>query len=74
MLMFSLGKYFALMIVISIIWGTLAGISANVTQYVITSSAPDAPDLSNGIFLSSVNLGTTVGTFLGGIFYSVIRI
>ncbi|WHI59864.1 MFS transporter [Mammaliicoccus lentus] len=67
-LMFSLGKYFALMIVISIIWGTLAGISANVTQYVITSSAPDAPDLSNGIFLSSVNLGTTVGTFLGGIF------
>lgn len=68
MLMFSLGKYFALMVVISIIWGTLAGISANVTQYVITSSAPDAPDLSNGIFLSSVNLGTTVGTFVGGIF------
>ncbi|UVJ26894.1 MFS transporter [Staphylococcus aureus] len=71
-LMFIFGKFSVLMIIISVILGILAGMTANVTQYVITSSAPDAPDLSNGIFLSSVNLGTTVGTFLGGILISIL--
>jgi DHA1 family inner membrane transport protein len=71
-LMFLLGHNSVLMIMISIILGTLAGISANVTQYVITSSAPNAPDLSNGIFLSSVNLGTTVGTFIGGLLITIL--
>jgi predicted MFS family arabinose efflux permease len=60
------------MAIISIFWGTIAGISANITQYVITSSAPDAPDLSNGIFLSAVNSGTTIGTFIGGIFITTL--
>jgi len=66
--MFGLGSFLIPMMIISIAWGTLAGISANVTQYVVTSSAPDAPDLSNGIYLSAVNFGTTVGTFIGGLF------
>ncbi|WP_323702462.1 MFS transporter [Staphylococcus nepalensis] len=68
LIMFGLGSFLIPMMIISIAWGTLAGISANVTQYVVTSSAPDAPDLSNGIYLSAVNFGTTVGTFIGGLF------
>ena len=71
-LMFGLGSFLIPMAIISIFWGTLAGISANITQYVITSSAPDAPDLSNGIFLSAVNSGTTIGTFIGGIFITTL--
>src|SRR5699024_12435621 len=67
-IMFVLGSFLVPMMIISIAWGTLAGISANVTQYVVTSSAPAAPDLSNGIYLSAVNFGTTVGTFIGGLF------
>lgn len=42
------------MMVITMIWGILAGLTANTTQFMITSSAPDAPDLSNGIFLSAL--------------------
>ncbi|WP_193018584.1 MFS transporter [Staphylococcus equorum] len=70
--MFGLGSFLIQMAIISIFWGTLARISANITQYVITSSAPDAPDLSNGIFLSAVNSGTTIGTFIGGIFITTL--
>ncbi|MFP5164871.1 MFS transporter [Staphylococcus equorum] len=70
--MFGLGSFLIPMAIISIFWGTLAGISANITQYVITSSASDAPDLSNGIFLSAVNSGTTIGTFIGGIFITTL--
>lgn len=70
--LFGLGSFLIPMAIISIFWGTLAGISANITQYVITSSAPDAPDLSNGIFLSAVNSGTTIGTFIGGIFITTL--
>ncbi|AID43779.1 transporter, putative [Staphylococcus xylosus] len=70
--MFGLGAFSIPMIIITIAWGTLAGISANITQYVITSAAPDAPDLSNGIFLSAVNSGTTIGTFIGGLFIATL--
>lgn len=70
--MFSLGSFFIPMMVITIIWGILAGLTANTTQFMITSSAPDAPDLSNGIFLSAVNTGTTIGTFIGGLFIATL--
>ncbi|MGD6886841.1 MFS transporter [Staphylococcus shinii] len=70
--MFCLGAFSIPMMIITMVWGTLAGISANITQYVITSAAPDAPDLSNGIFLSAVNSGTTIGTFIGGIFIATL--
>lgn len=68
--MFILGSQLIPMLIITLIWGIVAGISANITQYIITSAAPDAPDLSNGIFLSAVNIGTTIGTFVGGLFIS----
>ncbi|PTI48577.1 MFS transporter [Staphylococcus succinus] len=70
--MFSLGSFFIPMMIITMIWGILAGLTANTTQFMITSSAPDAPDLSNGIFLSAVNTGTTIGTFIGGLFITTL--
>lgn len=30
------------------------------------SAAPKAPDFANGVYLSSVNLGTTIGTAVAG--------
>lgn len=51
--------------------GILAGIGANISQYWITSAAPEAPDFANGLFISSANLGITVGTAVGGLFISI---
>lgn len=34
----------------------------------ITDAAPEAPDFANGLYLTSANLGTTVGTALCGFF------
>ncbi|MED4229402.1 MFS transporter [Neobacillus cucumis] len=59
------------MLMITIIWGILAGgIMANINQYLIASSAPEAPDFANGLFISSCNVGTTLGATVGGLFIS----
>lgn len=50
------------MAIITLVWGILAGIGGNIAQYWITSAAPKAPDFANGLFLSSANIGTTIGT------------
>ncbi|WP_314350876.1 MFS transporter [Mammaliicoccus vitulinus] len=52
--------------IIILFWGILAGIGANINQYWIMSAAPQAPDFANGLFLTSVNLGTTIGTSISG--------
>lgn len=67
---FFIGQLTLPMVIIILLWGILAGISANITQYVVTSAAPQAPDFANGLFLSSANIGTTIGTAVGGIFIS----
>lgn len=69
---FFMGQLTFPMVVIILLWGILAGISANITQYVVTSAASEAPDFANGLFLSSANIGTTVGTFIGGLFISAL--
>jgi len=43
---------------------------ANINQYLIASAAPEAPDFANGLFISSCNVGTTVGAAAGGLFIS----
>ena len=48
------------------VWGILGGIGANINQYWIMSAAPKAPDFANGLFLTSVNLGTTIGASCAG--------
>ena len=53
-----------------LLWGILFAIGNNVSQYWITSAAPEAPDFANGLFLSGDNLGGTIGTTVGGLFIS----
>ncbi|NKW95492.1 MFS transporter [Bacillus toyonensis] len=50
-----------------VIWGVLGGIGGNVNQYWMMSSASNSPDFANGLFLTSCNLGTTIGTGIAGI-------
>lgn len=69
-ILFLLGQFTLPMAIITLVWGILAGIGTNINQYWITSAAPEAPDFANGLFLSSVNLGTTIGTAVGGLFIS----
>lgn len=69
-LFFLFGPFSAPMLFITFIWGILAGVGANINQYWIMSSAPKAPDFANGLFLSSCNIGTTIGTAIGGLFIS----
>ena len=54
--------------VIILILGVLAGIASNNMQYMIAEAAPEAPDFANGMFLTSANLGTTIGTAVCGAF------
>jgi predicted MFS family arabinose efflux permease len=53
-----------------LVWGFLFAIGNNVSQYWITSTAPEAPDFTNGLFLSFSNLGVTIGTAVGGLLVS----
>lgn len=66
--LFVVGAWTTVMVVIILILGILAGIASNNMQYMITHAAPEAPDFANGLFLTSANLGTTVGTAVCGAF------
>ncbi|SMQ77661.1 Predicted arabinose efflux permease, MFS family [Bacillus sp. OV166] len=69
-LLFFFGQFTVPMAIITLIWGILAGIGGNINQYWIASSAPEAPDFANGLFLTSANLGTTFGAAVGGLIIS----
>jgi MFS transporter, DHA1 family, inner membrane transport protein len=69
-ILFFFGQFTIPMIFITLFWGILAGIGGNINQYWITSSAPEAPDFANGLFLTAANLGTTLGAAIGGFFLS----
>ncbi|TDL75340.1 MFS transporter [Rhodococcus qingshengii] len=71
-LLFLFGHLSVPMGIITLIWGILAGVGGNINQYWIMSSAPEAPDFANGLFLTSANLGTTIGAAVGGLFISEI--
>lgn len=68
------GHFWIPMMVLTILWGILGGINANVTQYWISHAIPEFPDFANGLFLTSANLGTTLGTAVGGMFIGKIGI
>lgn len=68
--LFFLGEYIFGMGAIILVLGILAGIASNNMQYMITNAAPEAPDFANGLFLTSTNLGTAVGTAFCGMFIS----
>ncbi|WP_410768752.1 MFS transporter [Fontibacillus sp. BL9] len=68
LLAFVVGKYASpLVLIIVLIWGILFAIGNNMGQYLIASSAEEAPDFANGLFLTCSNLGTTIGTAVGGL-------
>lgn len=69
-ILFLMGQFTVPMALITLVWGILAGIGGNINQYWITSAAPEAPDFANGLFLTSANLGTTIGTAVCGLFIS----
>ena len=66
--LFFVGEWITAMVIIILILGVLAGIASNNMQYMITDSAPEALDFANGMFLTSANLGTTIGTAICGAF------
>lgn len=55
---------------IILVLGILAGIASNCCQYMLATAAPEAPEFANGLFLTSANLGTAVGTFICGLIIS----
>ncbi|MCP3764123.1 MFS transporter [Domibacillus sp. A3M-37] len=69
-ILFFTGQFTVSMAIITLIWGIMAGIGGNITQYWIMSAAPENPDFANGLFLTSANLGTTFGAAVGGLFIS----
>ncbi|WP_019910957.1 MFS transporter [Paenibacillus sp. HW567] len=69
-LLFLFGQFSIPAAGITLIWGIVAGIGANLNQYLMMSSAPEAPDFANGLFLSACNIGTTLGAAVGGLFIS----
>ena len=67
-LLFALGDQFGAVLGIVLLFGILTGLSNNNSQYMIVRSAVEAPEFANGLFLSSANTGTAIGTALCGLF------
>lgn len=74
LLLFGFYDIVMAIIILMIIWGVFAGIGNNIQQFWITSAAPEAPEFANGIFLSSGNIGITLGTTLSGIAISALGV
>ena len=73
-LLFMLGELSLPMAIITLVLGILAGIISNGCQWMIANAASKAPDFANGLYLTSANLGTTLGTALCGLFIATINI
>lgn len=67
-LLFTSGEWVIAASAIILALGIAAGIASNGMQYMITQAAPETPDFANGLFLTSANLGTTIGTAVCGMF------
>lgn len=68
LLFVSGGQLLLLLAALIVAWGILGGINANINQYLLACVASDAPDFSNGLFLTTANLGCMAGTMLSGFF------
>lgn len=71
--LFVLGSWIVPVAVLLLILGILAGLASNSMQYMITDAASEAPDFANALFLTSANLGTTLGTAFCGLFITAIN-
>lgn len=70
LILFFAGEFTVPTAIMTLVWGIVAGIGGNINQYWMASSAPEAPDFANGLFLTSCNIGTTVGAAAGGLLIS----
>lgn len=70
--LFMIGEFTIATGAIVFLLGMLAGIASNNCQYMISNSAPEAPDFANGLYLTSANLGTAIGTAFCGMFISML--
>ena len=52
--------------VVVVLLGIVVGVANTTDQFMVSRSAPDAPDFINGLFLTTTNLGTTIGTSVCG--------
>ena len=57
--------------IVILILGIFAGIANNGNQFMVSTSATEARDFANGLFLTAANLGTTLGTAISGMFITV---
>lgn len=67
-LLLLIGELSIPMVFIVLVLGVLAGIASNNCQWMISNAASKATDFANGLYLTSANLGTTIGTALCGLF------
>lgn len=65
-LVFSVGNMVVPMLLIILVWGMANGIANNIQQFLIVSVGQDAPEFSNGLFLSLGNMGITIGISVCG--------
>lgn len=68
--LFLMGEFTGPMAFIVFVFGIMIAVGNNISQYWITSAAPEAPEFSNGLFLASGNLGVATGTSVGGLVIS----
>lgn len=73
-LLFLFGQFTIPTVISTLFWGILSGIGGNIIQYWVVSSAPEAPEFSNGLFLTAGNFGITVGASVGGLFIATLGI
>ncbi|MFD1259276.1 MFS transporter [Entomomonas asaccharolytica] len=69
-LLFIMGESAFIVTAILLPLGIFVGIANNGNQYMVSTAAPEAPEFANGLFLTAANLGTTLGTFVCGLFIS----
>lgn len=64
--LFAAGGVPAAVCALLVALGVAVGSANTCDQFMVSRSAPEAPDFANGLFLTATNLGTTVGTTVCG--------
>ena len=70
-ILYGLGKLTIPTSIVILILGIFAGIANNGNQFMVSTSATEAPDFANGLFLTAANLGTALGAAICGMFITV---
>ena len=71
LVLYGLGKLTIPTSIVILILGIFAGIANNGNQFMVSTSATEAPDFANGLFLTAANLGTALGAAICGMFITV---